>query len=116
MVLTFKHADDAASFLTICWNVAMCTGLQVKLTAHMHGIEWSAKVFWHDNEQRETELLRNLTGEKLHAKTELLRNLTGEKLHALDDARLRAVRDQLEGFHERARESCWMHAQLPAPV
>ena len=47
MVLTFEHADDAASFLTIiCWKVAMCTGPQVELTAHMHGVEWSAKVFW----------------------------------------------------------------------
>jgi hypothetical protein len=46
IVATFKHAADLATFLTILWNVATCTAPQHELTAHLHTIEWSAKVFY----------------------------------------------------------------------
>jgi hypothetical protein len=40
IVATFEPA------LTILWNVATCTAPQHELTAHLHTIEWSAKVFY----------------------------------------------------------------------
>jgi hypothetical protein len=46
VVCTFEHAADLAIFLTILWNVATCTAPHTELTAHLHTIEWSAKVFY----------------------------------------------------------------------
>jgi hypothetical protein len=47
LVLTLQHPADLATFLTILWNVATCTAPQQhESTAHLHSIEWSAKVFY----------------------------------------------------------------------
>jgi hypothetical protein len=46
LVATFENAADLAAFLTIMWNVAACTAPQHELTAHLHSIEWSVKVFY----------------------------------------------------------------------
>ena len=46
VVLTFEHSADLATFLTILWNVATCTVPHTELTAHLHSIEWSVKVFF----------------------------------------------------------------------
>lgn len=46
IVATFEHAADLATCLTMLWNVATCTAPQHELTAHIHSIEWSVKVFY----------------------------------------------------------------------
>ena len=46
VVATFESAADVALFLTILWNVATCTAPHTELTAHLHNIEWSVKVYY----------------------------------------------------------------------
>ena len=59
-------------------------------------------ISYEDDDEEEEEEDDEDEDEQLEA--ELLRDLTREKLHTLDEHQLGAVRGQLEGFLERARE------------